>query len=141
MVSCRFNSNESLREGSLREGSLREGSLSSLREGSTAPIKKSPREFIIPISVEGGGLIKPSTSSSTSTPTETPKKSPFEDKFEHAFYNSGFRNNNLMRFVFCVFKSCLKVYMSQISGLGFRISVEMIVNLRVQMRRTTVLKY
>ncbi|KAL5284900.1 NUAK1 family protein [Megaselia abdita] len=79
----RFNSNESLRE--------------SLRDSNTAmPIKKSPREFIIPISVEGGGLIKPSTSSSTSTPTET-KKSPFEDKFEHSFYNSGFRNNNLMR--------------------------------------------
>uniref|UniRef100_T1GPG8 Uncharacterized protein n=1 Tax=Megaselia scalaris TaxID=36166 RepID=T1GPG8_MEGSC len=48
---------------------------------------------IIPISVEGGGLIKPSTSTASSEP----KKNPFEDKFEHTFYNTGFRNNNLMR--------------------------------------------
>lgn len=60
--------------------------------GDKQPIKKSPREFIIPISVEGGGIVTPKannleTSESTTTQssmgskrTSRPRRSIFNDR-------------------------------------------------------------
>lgn len=39
------------------------------------PIKKSPREFIIPISVEGGGIIKPKANSLEQSESSTTQSS------------------------------------------------------------------
>lgn len=56
--------------------------LSNTSSSATQPIKKSPREFIIPISVEGGGYITPRANSlepseSNSTTTTTTQSSAF----------------------------------------------------------------